>query len=206
MKIFVCSAIMYYKLLACFVYKPVKIFLGPFNLSGEWSGALGNVVTGKYHFSPTNWAFTTERQKILSFIPAVRDRFECMLIPNSPDFDPGMLFRPFTRNVWFCILFLLTTAFCFATIPNYFIKDYENMTSNQIVSISFWGLFVLVNAFYGGALTMFFIAELSIPFNSLRDVLKAFPEWKLILLGSNKFVFIEEPALSVSIYTVNSVI
>ena len=175
-----------------------KIFSGPFNLSGEWTGVIGDVVTGKYQFSLNSWTFTTERQKVLSFVPSVIDRFVCLLIPNLPDFDPELLYRPFTNSVWLCIFFLLITVCCFETITHNLIKGYENMTSKQIVMVSFWGLFVLINAFYGGALTMFFVAELSIPFNSLRDVLKKFPEWKLILLEENRFIFIDEPALSVS--------
>ena len=49
---------------------------------------------------------------------------------------------------------------------------------------------------------MFFVAEVSIPFNSVRDVLIKFPEWKLIMEQTNKYVFIDEPALRVSIHTI----
>ena len=176
----------------------IQIFSGPFNLSGEWTGVIGDVVTGKYQFSLNSWTFTTERQKVLSFVPSVIDRFVFLLIPSLPDFDPELLYRPFTNSAWLCIFFLFITACCFATITHNLIKGYENMTSNQIVMVSFWGLFVLIYAFYGGALTMFFVTELSIPFNSPRDVLKKFPEWKLILREGNRFIFIDEPALSVS--------
>ena len=187
------------KLFHCSIcFKSIKIFSGPFNLSGEWTGVIGDVVTGKYQFSLNSWTFTTERQKVLSFVPSVIDRFVFLLIPSLPDFDPELLYRPFTNSAWLCIFFLFITACCFATITHNLIKGYENMTSNQIVMVSFWGLFVLIYAFYGGALTMFFVTELSIPFNSLRDVLKKFPEWKLILKEANRFIFIDEPALSVS--------
>ena len=64
--------------------------------------------------------------------------------------------------------------------------------------MSIWFLFVLINAFYGGALTMFFVAELKIPFNSLRDVLKIFPEWNFVLPADN-IILIKEPALNVSL-------
>ena len=76
------------------------------------------------------------------------------------------------------------------------------MTSNQISTFSFWFLFVLLNAFYGGALTMFFVAELSIPFNSVRDVLIKFPEWKLIMEETKRYLFIDEPALRVSTHKI----
>ena len=63
--------------------------------------------------------------------------------------------------------------------------------------MSIWFLFVLINAFYGGALTMFFVAELKIPFNSLRDVLKIFPEWNLVIEAGFTDMF-KEPARNVS--------
>ena len=35
-----------------------------------------------------------------------------------------------------------------------------------------WFFFVLINAYYGGALTMFFVSEITLPFNTIRDALK----------------------------------
>ena len=40
--------------------------------------------------------------------------------------------------------------------------------------------FTLMYAFYSGALTMFFLTEDELPFTNSRDVLKLFPDWKLI--------------------------
>ena len=93
----------------------IQIFSGPFNLSGEWTGVIGDVVTGKYQFSLNSWTFTTERQKVLSFVPSVIDRFVFLLIPSLPDFDPELLYRPFTNSAWLCIFFFFITACCFAT-------------------------------------------------------------------------------------------
>ena len=38
--------------------------IGPYNLSGEWKGALGDVVTGKYSFSLSSWVMTKERKEV----------------------------------------------------------------------------------------------------------------------------------------------
>ena len=51
--------------------------------------------------------------------------------------------------------------------------------SYMITSFSSWTFFVLLNAYYGGALTMFFTSEVTIPFNNIYDVMKAYPTWKL---------------------------
>ena len=154
---------------------------------------MGDVVTGKYQFSLNSWVMTFDRREILSFVPSHTDRMICALIPKPPEFDPGLLYRPFAKEAWICIFILLSAAFCFSIIPPIF------MTSNQISMTSFWFLFVLLSAYYGGALTMFFIAESTIPFLTIRDVLKVFPEWKLVFHEPSKTVAIVEPAKSVSI-------
>ena len=47
---------------------------------------------------------------------------------------------------------------------------------------------------------MFFVAEITIPFNTIRDVLKVFPEWKVVVPAAGKQIIIVEPALNVSAY------
>ena len=58
----------------------------------------------------------------------------------------------------------------------------QTVQANTIIQTSLWMFFLLVNAYYGGALTMFFVSELTLPFNTLRDVLQIFPEWKLVFI------------------------
>ena len=158
---------------------------------------MGDVVSGKYQYSLNFWRMTTGRFQVLTHIPTMMDRFVCYLIPSPSEFDPTLLLRPFTNSVWICIVTLSTGACCFTAIPYFFINGYANTTTNQIVIMSIWFLFVLINAFYGGALTMFFVAELKIPFNSLRDVLKIFPEWNLVIEAGFTDMF-KEPARNVS--------
>ena len=42
--------------------------------------------------------------------------------------------------------------------------------------------FVLLNAYYGGAMTMFFSSEISIPFTNIIEVINAHPTWNLRML------------------------
>ena len=56
----------------------------------------------------------------------------------------------------------------------------------KIWSLVTWLTFVLINAFYSGALTMFFSTPAVMPFDSIEDVLDAVPSWNLIILdGTN---------------------
>ena len=57
-----------------------------------------------------------------------------------------------------------------------------NSDSLKIASLSGWYFFVLINAFYGGALTMFFVSLPTLPFDDVIGVLREYPDWKLIFL------------------------
>ena len=45
----------------------------------------------------------------------------------------------------------------------------------QIASTAGWYFFTLLNAYYGGALTMFFTSEVALPFDNVREVREQFP-------------------------------
>ena len=59
----------------------------------------------------------------------------------------------------------------------------------KILSICCWIAFTIIYAYYGGALTMFFITEENIPFKSLKEALSGFPEWKIISVHGSEMVF-----------------
>ncbi len=46
----------------------------------------------------------------------------------------------------------------------------------QIASTAGWYFFTLLNAYYGGALTMFFTSEVALPFDNVREVNKSQPD------------------------------
>ena len=53
------------------------------------------------------------------------------------------------------------------------VKGYTETSAFSIITTSGWFFFVLINAYYGGALTMFFVSEITLPFNTIRDALRA---------------------------------
>ena len=67
----------------------------------------------------------------------------------------------------------------------------------MIASTTSWIFFVLLNAYYSGALTMFFTTEIRVPFNSIEEVMKAYPDWKLKFMSGND-VFFQYKAIQVS--------
>ena len=57
----------------------------------------------------------------------------------------------------------------------------RDLLSRRIVVISAWVFFVLLNAFYGGALTMFFSSAPSLPFETMEEGLGRHPTWELVM-------------------------
>ena len=58
----------------------------------------------------------------------------------------------------------------------------EESANAQIVSLTGWFMFVLLYAYYGGALTMFFTSTPSMPFNTFREALQSYPTWKPVIM------------------------
>jgi len=49
---------------------------------------------------------------------------------------------------------------------------------------------LLLNSFYGGALTMFFSSGLSIPFENIREAIHTYPHWKVMFQkGRRKCIY-----------------
>ena len=77
----------------------------------------------------------------------------------------------------------------FVNLPPKIFNNFNKTVSSKIIAFTFWFSFLFLHAFYGGALKMFFSTEVAIPFNDIRDVLKAFPSWNLIFADGNDIHF-----------------
>ena len=62
---------------------------------------------------------------------------------------------------------------------------YGTKSGYKIVILVTWISFVLINAYFSGALTMFFTSDVALPFENLRQVLQNIPDWKLISIKGN---------------------
>ena len=93
-----------------------------------------------------------------------------------------IIFQLYLDEVWQWIGILLGCSLIAFFGPYFFVPGWDDMKANSIIEVSLWFFFVLINAYYGGALTMFFVSEPTLPFNTLRDVLKAFPSWNFVFI------------------------
>lgn len=158
-------------------------------MSGVWKGVMGDVVLGKYPLSISSWRWFLKRDPFLDFVPILKDKTVLAVIPKPPEVDPGLFIRPFRDDTWEGIGIMSVIGILILIIPWILIKDYFDMTASKIVMTSGWIFFVLINAYYGGALTMFFVSEITLPFNNIRDVLRAYPAWNLLYIDGNEAYF-----------------
>ena len=150
---------------------------------------MGDVLTGKYPIGINGWIRNPARARVLEFVPIIKTAAILCYIPTAPEVDPGLFIRPFTNDVWHAIAIILSIGLIIFISPYFFVKGWGTMKANSIIEVSLWCFFVLINAYYGGALTMFFVSEITVPFNTLRDVLQVFPEWNLIFPTGADIVF-----------------
>jgi hypothetical protein len=167
----------------------VRPISGPFNKSGIWGGAMGGVINGDYALSLSQWVWNIERYGLVDFVSTNSDSVVLALTPQLPELDNGLFIRPFTNDAWAGVAVISLLILVLVTVPYAFISYYEYTDGYMITSTVAWYFFVLFNSYYGGALTMFFTTEVSIPFNSIEDVMNEYPDWKLKMMIGNDVHF-----------------
>ena len=139
------------------------------------------VINGEFALSLSTWSHVVERNPLMDFLPLMSDRRILALTPQPAEVDAALYFRPFVRDAW---LFLgATSAFllvCLEVPSRLFPHFFESTSSFRIVHITSMGFLILMNAYYGGAMTMFFTNDVSIPFENIRDVMRD-SSWDLIV-------------------------
>lgn len=149
--------------------------LGPFNLTGQWEGVMGAVVTGKHPMSISGWAMYPQRSQILDWCPTLFYSSTLLAMKNQPSsFDFALYVRPFSRHSWFAILTSISILTILMYAPINCNKDGKS-DCKSIVKITTWYLFLVLSAYYGGSLTSCFASKPDLPFSSKQDVINAYP-------------------------------
>ena len=147
---------------------------------------------GRYMVSLSPWTWFPERDPYMDFVVAGKTTPSLALIPKPLSLDYGLFIRPFQEATWLAILSMI------GLIPIVYFLIYkvygqvDELTSTKIFEFSFWTFFILVNAFYGGALTMFFASEVSLPFDSINSAIEMVPDWKVAMVTGTEFHFVQE--------------
>ena len=126
--------------------------------------------------------------------------FAMVMTPTPPNQDLGFFLRPFSDFSWVCLLSIVIFSIILILITLFIFKLDDNSISVKMISFTIWIMFTMIYAYYGGALTMFFITEDEVIFNNIKDVLKIFPEWNIIF-DSGDHSFFSLPAQRVKCHS-----
>jgi hypothetical protein len=133
---------------------------GPYNRSGEWAGVFGDVIKAKYDLNLADWIWSLKTYGLLSFVSINSITRVLIWTPKTKEIDFGLFVRPFTGDSWIAVLSMTTlTLFAIASV-HYIMPSGTKKIGQNIIITTFWYFFVLLNAFYGGALTMFFTSKI----------------------------------------------
>jgi hypothetical protein len=133
---------------------------GPYNLSGEWGGVLGDVIMSKYDLNLAGWAWPVVGYGLISCVNIASITNVLIWTPKTKETDFGLFVRPFTGDSWIAIFSTTTlTAIVIAVVHNVMPSGTKRIGQNIMIT-TLWYFFVLLNAFYGGAMTMFFTSDI----------------------------------------------
>lgn len=158
----------------------------------KFSGVLGNVIQGKVDLSLSLWIWNLQRSISVDFCIVMSDWQQFLFVPQMPQVDTTLFTRPFTNDSWIAIgMTSLVIVIC--SVAPMSIRKLNETSGLKLISTSGWYFFVLLNAFYGGALTMFFANEPTAPFSSIKDAVDAYPAWIIkVREGNNHHSLLEK--------------
>ena len=136
---------------------------------------MGSVVKGKFPLSLSQWIQNKKRRSIVEILNCYPER-QVLAVVNKPSEIDLMLFvRPFQNEAWVAIILMILLLITMMLVPFLWNSSYDRSDSSNITQTSAWYFFLLFNAFFGGALTMFFATSPNLHFSTIREVMQAYP-------------------------------
>ena len=163
---------------------------GPANASGTWGGVVGEVIDGTYHFSMSTWVWKEERQDMFDFASIVTDQTALAITLKAKDIDYTLFTRPFRREAWLLVWFAVLVFLLSILVPFLFAPNFGDSTSYRIIELVAFSFFMLTEIYYSGALTMFFSTAPTLPFETMEEVMREYPTWKLMMRHGNDVYFV----------------
>ena len=164
------------------------------NATGAYGGVMGKISSGLYPLGVSFWYNIESRIGLFDFVVTGRgDEYLLALIPKLPEYDSTLFIRPFSNKAWLMIgITNVVLIFCLIItwiVPRCIGKLKVISNSFRLVKSTLWLTHLLITIYYGGALKMFFTTDITIPFQSLKEVLLAYPEWKFRFRNGNDVIF-----------------
>ena len=124
---------------------------------------------------------------MFDFVPVVNDRMVLAIMKNAINRGAmDLYFRPFTMDLWVMICVTIGLVSGTLIVLSHFgtmigIKEETLNKTTRIIVFVGWSCYVLIEIYFEGALTMFFTTKMGIPFNSIKEVMRAHPDWRLLM-------------------------
>ena len=119
--------------------------------------------------SVSHWYPNSDRWPLMDFTFAYAEREVLVLTPRPAAIDFNLFARPFTSGAWWGIILVTALGSLMVLLLGQSIPYLEATVGFKLAVLSLLGFFVLLNAFYSGALTMFFANEIKVQLNVLLD-------------------------------------
>ena len=113
---------------------------------------------------------------------------------REPAIDYDLFIRPFRREAWYGIAACICVLLGMVVLPYYIRRDYFSTNGFRLIVTTGWLFFVLLEVYYSGTLTMLFTNEAQLTFETVQDVVKAYPSWKLMHQKGSEFQITREIA------------
>lgn len=164
---------------------------GGFPKSNNWSdpnrifeGIFNMIVHDEIDIALSIWDNVPERHPFADITAPVYSRkIEVYVNSKSDVLDRQLLTKPFTLSSWCGIAFLTVLIITIDKLaPKFLVFWRDCWYTRRIIILTGWVFFNMINAYYGGALTMFFSIPPTYPFSNVIEGLDLYPDWKMLAL------------------------
>ena len=148
------------------------------SLSEDGIGIMNDVANGKYDMSLSSWIWNLETDGLAQFVPAIRKRLVLVMRHRGSSADFRFFLRAFSPHSWASVLLMAGAAVSCISLMD-FLSVKEGSHGPKMIASSFYLFFLLINAYYCGVLVMFLATNEPQLFKTEKDVLQAYPTWRL---------------------------
>ena len=140
------------------------------------------LVDNDYDLGLPAWVRNIERLLWVDLSVSIRQSTIVLVFNLKTDsVDSTLFLRPLTQPSWLLSLAIFGIISLLFVFYNFRMKLDEDDTTFRISILAAWLLFILIQAYYSGAMTMFFTSANSLPFDTVRQGLAMWPEWKMLV-------------------------
>ena len=143
-----------------------------------FQGVTSELIYDNYDLSPSGWFASPGRDLYMDFTFSYEtDVMLAFFNKRKPSIDTGLFLRAFNSQVWTVLCITVISWFLLQFLCSEIFGKFQMLKEWTIFNMSI--TFLLVHAFYGGAMTTFFSSGVRPPFETLQQGLSMYPSWKM---------------------------